>query len=231
MDAPRVAVVDKLLHAHKVRSKKMIEEYMPPDAPKPVLTGHQAYAYQQQQLQQQQLSVSKQQMLEEHLQSVASARKFHQTMIVGLVEATKGISELYDLGKAQAATTPSTASLNTSNNSVSKQDVAREEVEAYIKLHASLSELAPRCTDCLVRSMKMFFARYNAHVHHCNELETNIAAAADARSKAAQKPAPKRAVDPSNPFGDDDEEDVHESEITPEVELTSTGKPLSFIYF
>jgi hypothetical protein len=204
MDAPRVAVIDKLLAAHKIRAKKLIDEYMPQDTPKPVLTGHQAYAHQ--------INQSKQQLLEEHLQSVASARKFHQTMIVSLVEATKGTSELYDNTKSSSSSAgqPST-------------ELAREEIEAYNKLNSTICELAPRSTDCLVKSMKYFFSRYNAHVHQCSKLEASLAVIAEAKAKSklpSQKPVKEsQGSDPANPFDDDDTDHVANNG----VEVTVAG--------
>lgn len=84
--------------------------------------------------------------------TVTVVRKFHQNLMVGLIEASKGIHELYLNTKTSATT----------NNSTSKDDAASA---AYDDLQAMIGVVMPEYTKCMTDALKSFFIRYEKTFH------------------------------------------------------------------
>ena len=184
MEAPRDKVVEKLLAAHRHRTTRMTKQYqqqlsmltvntVPSDS---TVDGNHDLAG-----------------------SVSSARKFHQSLMVGLIEACKGIAELFTdvVGDGRERSSSSVA-----GNDVTMATVVRRSTsdaddgistvttaaaagmtrhhqsltetmvsEAYHQLQTCLTNLMQEYTKCLVSSFQLFFQRFDAHILACEMLE------------------------------------------------------------
>jgi hypothetical protein len=132
-------------------------------------------------------------------QSVSSTRKFHQTMIVGFVEACKGVCELYDL-----------SGTDLDDNKV----FAVEKVHAYLRLQAMIQLLIPRCVDCILSSLKSFFRRYYAQLYLCHKLEVQNESSSTDKSRI-----PDQSL---NPF-DETEDSIAGDIVDPNVQSAQVG--------
>ena len=178
MEAPRDKVVEKLLAAHRHRTTRMTKQY------------------------QQQLSTvtvnnvsSDTTVVGNHdlAGSVTSARKFHQSLMVGLIEACKGIAELFTdiVGDNRERSSSSVGGndmtmatvvrrnlsdtddgINNGTGTKHHQTLTETMVsDAYHQLQSCLTNLMQEYTKCLVNSFQLFFERFDAHVLACEKLE------------------------------------------------------------
>jgi hypothetical protein len=151
MESPRDKVVEKLLSAHRHRTTRMTKQY-------------------------QQVLAQGEADNADVAGSVANARKFHQSLVVGLIEACKGIAELFsdilEGGPGPAPDAPAD-SAPVSPESASRQRTSVESMgaDAYVQLQKCLTNLMQDYTNCLVDSFQQFFKRFDAHVRACGESE------------------------------------------------------------
>ena len=116
--------------------------------------------------------------------AVARARQFHQILVVGLIEACKGLTELYGEDAAQRARSSSTASSNgvlpvsvASPLSPSKETQtapdAAHVATSLTALQSLASSMMAEVSKCLTAVMRQFFSSYNAYVAAHQELLLN----------------------------------------------------------
>lgn len=132
MEAPRERVIDKFLNAHKTRSMAMIRAYLS------------------------ELDKSSSSM------SVAATRTFHQSLIVALIEASKGVREIFEISNA------TTGAFDTSSETFSEEEMRSQ---AYDELQAMIGIVMPEYSICISRVLKAYFCRY--------ELESSKIGASD----------------------------------------------------
>lgn len=227
MDAPRDRVLEKLLSSHLNRSLNLIQEYAPPsETPR-------SFSFK-----------SPTTISEQFMQSVSAARRFEQTMMAGLLEACKGIFELYDLYQDNihmtGGTSPSPLVLTSTPITIP------ERINALNKLYEMLQTITPQLMELIVKSLKHFFIRYNTHVHQCYRLNEEVNKFARVRNHQSKqgktsRQQKRRSNDSqqANPFGEneetvgetfsrnsnteeDDDDDDHEEEIDSSAQISDS---------
>lgn len=121
MEAPRERVIEKFLNAHKTRSMAMIRTCLS------------------------ELDKSGNSM------SVAATRTFHQSLIVALIEASKGIREIFETSNT------TTGAFDTSSETCSEEEMRSQ---AYDELQAMIGIVMPEYSQCICRVLKAYFCRY-----------------------------------------------------------------------
>lgn len=222
MEAPKDSVLEKLLQAHRSRSLKMIGEFtndLPAETPstptpqpqqqqpKNPSMGRRASIQQKSVTTPTGASTPKPAAVNEFLGSVTHARKFHQTLIVGLLEACRGVAELYQPQQQLSV-------ISTDPHAGATR--ALGEVLAYLKLTDTINELAPMYSKSLVNSLLVFLDRYNKQLHVYQQLEAR-ANAEIAQERAVAMKEKHRAASQSkntqvvtendNPFEGEEEGD------------------------
>jgi hypothetical protein len=119
-------------------------------------------------------SASTDKPLREGAGNVSYARKFHQSLIVGLIEACKGISELYQ------------DALTTSRPNESQ---VVEAVNGFIRLQEVMSTIMAEYTKCIVESIKIFYEQFALNLAEYHELEKKSLSLQRRLSASAQSPA------------------------------------------
>lgn len=186
MEAPRDKVLEKLLQAHRTKALRVMAEYYnysqsncasptsgpPVHAPSP----HKSFS-----------SLSS-----DFLGSVTNARKFHQTVLVGLVEACKGLGELFQPVSItdhpnehqfhELTRQESTQKKGMKNVPVPEETqsplsdnerhlVLKERTAACEKLQQMVDEICPQYKELMLNSLSHFFGQFNAHVQLYQQLE------------------------------------------------------------
>lgn len=153
MKAPRHKVMTKLLAAHQHRSVRMIAEFNDKcqQAAANIKSKTDASSI---------LSV-------ESLQDLATARQFHQNVLVGLIEACKGIFELYDPNQSNrggGSATPAGSATTTQQHEheiVSPKDIA----QAYELLRQMISSVMKDYTKSFSTAFHLFFESFQVYFH------------------------------------------------------------------
>eukprot|EP01038_Epipyxis_sp_PR26KG_P014371 gene14371-19274_t len=128
MNAPRLRVVEKLMAAHKRRSISLISLFKELYSSKMIRDSTQHDA----------------------LFEISTARKFHQSLIVVLIEACKGIQELYQ------------SSLENDHTSSENVDNFEKEHQAsHAELKTMIQFVMSEYTKALIMAFKSFFTRFN----------------------------------------------------------------------
>ena len=155
MNAPRERVADKMLNAHRHRSLRIVKLFsasisssmgsvtaMQQDTSLPASSGS---------------------------SGVAKVRQFHQILVVGLIEACKGLMELYGETMSEKAANQGQSPI---------KDSAQARLPDANKVAASLTALRSLATSmmaevskCLTTVMRAFFDGYNSYVVAHQELD------------------------------------------------------------
>lgn len=240
MEAPRDRVVEKLLHAHQSRAQRVILDFVASTARPagssttpsgsaivsalPSVTRTTAVSVVSAAASPSSPSGEKrvQPSTNDLLEAVSNVRKFHHTIVAGLVEACNGFNEVFapveeltspnGRGGSQSAFTPRSdtdekvpENASTSpEDDVKKEEIVQQELEArckaYTQLKHTLDQIAPQYQDHFVNSIQSFFTQLNEHIQYCQELE-------DEYLKNPDQPigvvGPLSKVS-TNPFADDD---------------------------
>lgn len=142
MNCSRSIIIEKFLSAHKYRSLRMIKQFL------------------------QDLNASQSQLSsdnnnnnnkeEKSVQlSVQFVRTFHQSLLVGLIEASKGIKEIFS-DKDEDSNSYDTELQD--NDSSDKQLLLSS---AYDELQAMIGLVVLEYLKCVTKSIKLFFNRYD----------------------------------------------------------------------
>lgn len=162
IEAPRGQVMDKLINAHKTRSLKLIAENQPKVALNPGKASKRASRISPTAASTaaSAAAVTPVSTPMEIYGSISQARKFHQTMVGGFIEACKGVKELFDPSQATSPSLQDALSM-----SIDESDaVAVEEARAFLLLHGMIEEVAPQYTKGFLDSLRAFLTKYNAQV-------------------------------------------------------------------
>lgn len=122
MEAPRERVIEKFLNAHKTRSMAMIRTYS-----------------------------SELDKTNNSCMSVAATRTFHQSLIVALIEASKGVREIFESSSA------TTGAFDTSSETCSEEEMRSQ---AYDELQAMIGIVIPEYSRCISGVLKAYFCQY-----------------------------------------------------------------------
>ncbi len=161
-------VMEKLLNAHKHRSMRMVAQFNQllakgtADTPAAIVASDS-------------IASASAQVLE-MLNDISNTRRFAQSLVVGMIEACKGI---YDLFQQTTPTTTTAGSVPTSPviDTSSEESIAAAEAkaaalqqahdkdarQAYKELHAMISSVMGEYSKSMTTAFQQFFARYNAH--------------------------------------------------------------------
>lgn len=151
MNAPRPQVMEKVLSAHSTRSLRMIHQF-------------------KQSLVQSNSSVTSQsedssattaiESVIKDLNDISNARTFHQSLIVGLLEACKGLLELY-VNNYNLPTSPSEqATLSVEED---QEIVEKNHAIAYEQLKKILRKIMREYNSVMTQAFSMFFNRFHDH--------------------------------------------------------------------
>jgi len=263
MEAPRDKVIEKLLHAHQSRAQRVILDFVRTpggtsttivSSPSPARTATATTTAAASSLSpvaranaasstaspsspsgEKRPTPSTDDLLE----SVSNVRKFHHTVVAGLVEACNGFNEVFaPIGEfpsprvhkegSQSAFTPrsdtealenATATATTTTTTTPEDDAKKtqhtqEELEArrkaYLQLKHTLDQIAPQYQDHFVNSIQGFFTQLNEHIQYCQELEDDYQLNTDLNI-GIQGPLVKVST---NPFADDDGGNIYDEPTT-----------------
>ena len=172
MECPRDMVMEKFLAAHKRRSLHMIKTFIEERESALDSEGN----------------VIEAQEGKSGVLSVMGVRTFHQNVLVGLIESSNGISELF----------PKNATDDSHDGSLTQSN-------AYDELQGMIGIVIPEYVQCLTASLSSFFKRYNEvyEAHH----EAMLKAQADSMSKL--RSSCSRIVEEEE---EDDDSDADENE-------------------
>ncbi len=144
MKAPRHKVMTKLLAAHQHRSIRMISEFNE--------KCHKSATSKSKGDSSTMLSV-------ESLQDLATARQFHQNVLVGLIEACKGIFELYDPNQSNRGGGATPGRDVHEAEAVSPKDIA----QAYELLRQMIAAVMKDYTKAFSTAFHLFFEGFQTY--------------------------------------------------------------------
>ena len=142
MKAPTQKVASKLLSAHKQRSLRMIMQFK----------------------QQLLLCTNTTTSTDSNdkvgmILTISTAREFHQSLMVGLIESCKGLIELYSVQPDSSnSTTTTTATTTTTTTSSTSTD---EIMHSYKSLESMIATIMSDYTKTILQAFEFFFKRYN----------------------------------------------------------------------
>ena len=185
MECSRDVVMEKFLAAHKRRSIHMIKEFMDnktsaeEEAAKKLELGEES---------------------EEVILSVTTVRTFHQNVMVGLIESSNGVSEMFNQnGKASES------------NNAPQPDVDEESsttmtlAGAYDELQGMIGIVMPDYIRCMSASLISFFNRYN-HAYEAHQEYLAEVALEEMKNQAATD------INNNETIAEEDEDDYDEEE-------------------
>lgn len=275
MEAPRERVVEKLLHAHQSRAQRVILDFVATStravdasvpaspnrahasAPSPAArsaaagagvtssTGSPISPYGDKRV----LPAT-----DDLLESVSNVRKFHHTVVAGLVEACKGFNEVFAPAEVPSSPKASARGPNTftprseadkadttedtstvPEDDVKKAQLSQQELQdrrkAYVQLKHTLDQIAPQYQEHFVNSIQKFFTQLNEHIQLCQELEDEYQKNPDS---AIGLPGPLAKAS-TNPFDDEDGGNIYDepastgSQAELHKKIISAGKTLFLI--
>jgi hypothetical protein len=139
MDCERGLIIDKFLAAHKYRSQRMIKTFLQDIDNITKRSGHTSHS-------------NSDNDKSDNILTVAHVRTFHQSLIVGLIEASKGAREIFS---------DTTSKFSNEHNESTNSKDSFSLTSAYDDLQAMIGLVIPDYLKCISKSLKMFFVRYD----------------------------------------------------------------------
>ncbi len=155
MRAPRMKVMEKLLNAHKHRSLRMVAAFNAQQLARNAASTAGA------DITSSTTMSSAGSLALEMLNDISNARKFSQFLVVGLIEACKGVHDLFQQSASPASPTSSSSERPASPALDPSHD--KEARQAYSELRAMITGVMAEYTKSMTAAFKQFFVRYNAH--------------------------------------------------------------------
>ena len=136
MKAPTQKVASKLLSAHKQRSLRMITQFK------------------QQLLLCTNTTTSSTDNNDKvgTILTISTAREFHQSLMVGLIESCKGLIELYSVQPDSSNNTTAATTSSTSTDEI---------MHSYKSLESMIATIMSDYTKTILQAFEFFFKRYN----------------------------------------------------------------------
>jgi len=175
MECSRDVVMEKFLAAHKRRSMLMIKDFM--DAQAEAEAGNETD--------------------EEVVLSVTTVRTFHQNVMVGLIESSNGVCEMFK----------TTDKMTHISDSQSDENGPMTLSSAYDELQGMIGIVMPEYIKCMSTSLSSFFERYSA-VYAMHQACLAEIAEDEIQARAATDIDVNGTIQEE----DDDEDDVDEDE-------------------
>jgi len=170
VNAPRVRIAEKMLNAHRYRSLRIVKLFSASMNSTSTSTASE---------EKEGTSASR---LEGGSNTVVKARQFHQILVVGLIEAAKGLTALYGMDtdadaveRARSSSTSATGVPAAPPLSPVKKLQEHEPDVAHIAssltaLQSLASSMMAEVSKCLTVVMRQFFSSYNTYVAAHQEL-------------------------------------------------------------
>jgi hypothetical protein len=159
MNAPKEKVLKKFLAAHRKRSQLMTSQFLSSLVGVPAASGGVGGEKKEKKETKEDnntVGVS----VEHHLTS-AAARQYHQNMLVGLIEACKGITELFHENSSSVSSPPPSSATSAGSSAATAASLSSLLSTAEIDFTSTMKETIEEYTKSISKGFSTFFSLYH----------------------------------------------------------------------